>query len=204
LNRFTNQSGVTVTRDDHFGTAVYFERGGFTEYAYQIREEQIFVPFRIRPDVIIPAGDYEWDEHVFVLETDHSRAVSGSARITVGGFWSGTQRTTNLSLLLRPSYRFQLDLGLQRNDISLEIPEADFATNLVSARCGYSFSTRMFLDALLQYNTDIRQFSANVRFNLIHRPLSDLFVVYNEQRWTDLEQPAGRSLVVKYTHMLAF
>jgi len=28
----------------------------------------------------------------------------------------------------------------------------------------------------LQYNTDLKQLSANVRFDLIHRPLSDLFV----------------------------
>ena len=55
-------------------------------------------------------------------------------------------------------------------------------------------------------DTDLKQFSANVRFDLIHRPLSDLFVVYNEQRLTDQPTPvnAGRGLIVKYTHMLAF
>jgi hypothetical protein len=62
------------------------------------------------------------------------------------------------------------------------------------------------VDTLLQYNTDLKQFSANVRFDLIHRPLSDLFVVYNEQQLT---QPAtatndGRGIILKYTHMLAF
>ena len=62
----------------------------------------------------------------------------------------------------------------------------------------------MFLDALLQYNTDTKQFNANVRFNLIHRPLSDLFIVYNEQRQTELDITAGRGLIVKYTHMLSF
>jgi len=47
---------------------------------------------------------------------------------------------------------------------------------------------------------------ANVRFDLIHRPLSDLFVVYNEQQLTDQLTPVntGRGLIVKYTHMLAF
>ncbi|PYR37697.1 MAG: hypothetical protein DMF93_17490 [Acidobacteria bacterium] len=81
-----------------------------------------------------------------------------------------------------------------------------FVTNLVTSRVGYAFNTRTFLDTLLQYNTDLRQFSANVRFDLIHRPLSDLFVVYNEQRLTDEPTPvnAGRGLIVKYTHMLAF
>jgi hypothetical protein len=81
-----------------------------------------------------------------------------------------------------------------------------FVTNLVTSRVNYAFNTRTFVDTLLQYNTDLKQFSANVRFDLIHRPLSDLFVVYNEQQLTDQPTPlnAGRGLIVKYTHLLAF
>ena len=42
-----------------------------------------------------------------------------------------------------------------------------------------------------------------MRFNLIHRPLSDFFIVYNESQFTDITQPAGRGLVVKYTQMFS-
>ena len=73
------------------------------------------------------------------------------------------------------------DAGLQVSDIDLEVPQEQFVTTLVNLRSGYAFNTNMFLDALIQYRTDVKQFSANVRFNLIHRPLSDLFVVYNGQ-----------------------
>jgi hypothetical protein len=62
----------------------------------------------------------------------------------------------------------------------------------------------MFLDTLVQYRNDVKQFSANVRFNLIHRPLSDFFIVYNESQVTDTTQTAGRGLVVKYTQLFAF
>ena len=50
------------------------------------------------------------------------------------------------------------------------------------SRVNYNFNTKMFLNALLQYNTDSRQWSSNLRFNVIHRPLSDFFLVYNERR----------------------
>jgi hypothetical protein len=62
----------------------------------------------------------------------------------------------------------------------------------------------MFLDALVQYRNDVKQFSSNVRFNLIHHPLSDFFIVYNEQQYTDGRVAAGRGLVVKYTHLFSF
>jgi hypothetical protein len=132
--------------------------------------------------------------------------VSASLDLTTGGFWTGTQKTTKLGVIVRPSYHLTFDMALQRNDIDLPFPMHAFVTNLVTSRIGYAFSTRTFLDTLLQYNTDLKQLSANVRFDLIHRPLSDLFVVYNEQRLTDQPTPisTGRGLIVKYTHMLAF
>ena len=111
-----------------------------------------------------------------------------------------------VGVIYRPSYHLTFDTALQRNDIDLPFPMHAFVTNLVTSRIGYAFSTRTFLDTLLQYNTDLKQMSANVRFDLIHRPLSDLFVVYNEQQLTDQLTPVntGRGLIVKYTHMLAF
>jgi len=62
----------------------------------------------------------------------------------------------------------------------------------------------MFLNALLQYSTDTHQLSSNIRFNVIHRPLSDFFFVYNEHRdeYSGLLQ--DRSLIAKLTYMVAF
>ena len=48
----------------------------------------------------------------------------------------------------------------------------------------YAFSSRTSLNAFLQYNSTTDEFSVNTRFNIIYRPLSDLFVVYNERRDT--------------------
>ena len=63
----------------------------------------------------------------------------------------------------------------------------------------------MFLDALVQYDRDQDQINANVRFNFIHRPLSDLFIVYNEQRFTNgLAVNPGRAIIVKFTEMMSF
>jgi hypothetical protein len=63
----------------------------------------------------------------------------------------------------------------------------------------------MFIDALSQYDPGARQLNANIRFNLIHHPLSDLFLVYNDQRFLTADAPAaGRSITVKFTQMMAF
>ena len=205
-NIYTDQSNTKVTHTNHIAMAWFFERGGYLELQWNPRFERITVPFAIRPDQSFAVGSYGWNEYVLELETDHSRKVSGSALITSGGFWSGSQVSTKVGVLFRPSYHLTFDVALQRNDIHLPFPMHDFVTNLVTSRIGYAFNTRTFLDTLVQYNTDLKQLSANIRFDLIHRPLSDLFIVYNEQQLTETPIPinTGRGLIVKYTHMLAF
>jgi hypothetical protein len=59
-------------------------------------------------------------------------------------------------------------------------------------------------NALLQYNTDAQQWSSNIRFNIIHRPLSDFFLVYNDRRGSTDGALPDRALVAKVTYMLAF
>jgi hypothetical protein len=205
-NIYTDQSNVKLTHTNHIAMSVFFENGAILEYAWNPRFERIVTPFRIRPDQSFQAGQYGWNEYQLLVETNHSKLASLSLDLTIGGFWNGTQRSTKLGVVVRPSYHLSFDLALQRNDIDLPFPMHAFVTNLVTSRIGYAFSTRRFLDTLLQYNTDLKQLSANVRFDLIHRPLSDLFIVYNEQRLTDQPTPVntGRGLIVKYTHMLAF
>src|SRR5262249_2875046 len=153
-----------------------FEGGGYLEVQWNPRFERISTPFKIRPDQSFLPGAYGWNEYAVELETNHSRVVSASALLTAGGFWSGTQQWAKVGVVGRPSYHLTFDAALQRNDIDLPLPMYPFTTNLVTSRIGYAFNTRTFLDTLLQYNTDLKQFSANVRFDLIHRPLSDLFV----------------------------
>jgi hypothetical protein len=201
---YRDPSGVLVSKNVHVGAKITWDNGAFVEYAFEPRKEAITKPFAIYPGVAIPPGEYPWNQHLWVFESDHSRALSGSVRATLGDFWSGTQRTVQVSVLYRPTYRLVFDLGAQVSDIDLEAPDTSFRTTVTSLRTGYSFSTSMFLDSLLQYRNDVRQFSANVRFNLIHRPLSDFFIVYNESQFADIEQTPGRGVVVKYTHMLAF
>jgi hypothetical protein len=72
----------------------------------------------------------------------------------------------------------------------------------------YSFTPRLLLQALIQYNSQLAQLSANIRFAWLSRSGTGLFVVFNENRDTDApcsgEQVLGRALIVKYTRQFDF
>jgi hypothetical protein len=105
-----------------------------------------------------------------------------------------------LGLTWNPHYKF--GLSTRYNLDKLEFRGIRAVSRLVTLRINQAFSTKMFLNALIQYNSDTRKVSSNVRFNLIHRPLSDIFIVYNEQRDAFQGGVSDKVLSVKYTHML--
>ena len=97
------------------------------------------------------------------------------------------------------NHKFNTSLIYTHNNIGLAGPDARFKTNLISARANYSFTTTMFLNALVQYNSDARQWSSNVRFNIIHHSLSDFYIVYNERRNSMTGELFDRALIAKLT-----
>lgn len=200
-------AGNLLYKRMHTAWSTFFNNGTVFEYSVNPSANRLDRPFRPnrKMDDPIPAGLYTWNEQMLYLISDQSRAVSANVRYAWGGLYSGTQRTVNGSVTVRPNYRFRATVGVQRTAARLDLPRESFVNNLITAKVNYSFTTNMFIDALSQYDEVTRQFNANVRFNIIHHPLSDLFIVYNDQRILTPDSPVpGRAVMVKFTQMFAF
>ena len=195
--------GNLETRGVDYHYIMDFQNGSNFEAGLNTKLERLSEPFVInrRRNVVIPTGVYKFHEYIFTGRSDSSRRISGNLRLLIGPFFTGYKHTYVLNGTLRLNHQFNTSLGYTHNNINLS--EGHFKTNLVSLRANYSFSTAMFLNALIQYNTDARQWSSNVRFNLIHRPLSDLYIVYNERRDTISSQLIDRAIIAKFTYMIA-
>ena len=170
----------------HIANQTTWNNGSFMEYAFEPRVEAITRPFAISPGVAIPAGRYDWNQHLRAVRRRSQQARCPGRSATPSAISGAARRRTR-----RPACCIGRPIGCSSTSAcrsatsSSQLPDAEFTTTLVNLRTGYSFSTNMFLDTLLQYRNDVKQFSANVRFNLIHRPLSDFFIVYNESQFTD-------------------
>ena len=73
-----------------------------------------------------------------------------------------------------------------------------------TATTHYAFNANAFLNGLFQYNADRRQVSSNIRFNIIHHPLSDFFIVYNDLRDSQTGQVLERAVILKLTNLFNF
>ena len=202
IRHITDQDNRAVTKYQHFDWTTQFHGGGQIALARNFYFERLDEPFRIRPGIVIPVGDYKWQETNINITSNRGRTLSGNIRISLTGFWGGTRDSVSVGGEFKPTSAFSLTVQASRAKVDL--PEGSFATNLIRTRLNYSFSTTMFLNALIQYNSDTKQVSSNLRFNLIHRPLSDIFIVYNESRDAFQGGQADRAFIVKYTHLVDF
>ena len=68
------------------------------------------------------------------------------------------------------------------NRIELPGPGGRFDATLLSSRIGYSFSPNLYLQSLIQYNTQTAVWSGNLRFGWVDTAGTGLFIVYNERQ----------------------
>jgi hypothetical protein len=160
-------------------------------------------PFEIAPSIFVAPGTYEHREVQLVLSTDSGEPISFSATTTAGGFFGGDRLSLDGTLRLRRGENLTSALSWSRSDV--ELPVGDFTVNIGRLRVSYSFSTRLVLQALIQYNDRTDRVATNLRFSWLRKANTGLFVVYNElDDFGDLDLLArpDRSLILKYSHLI--
>ncbi len=171
-----------------FGPVVNFTRDGVVE------------DFEIVEGVIVPADTYEHTEFVLRGETDESQPLSYGFDATVGGRFGGDRASISQWVAYRRGETFRTSLTFRYNDYDL--PGGDFTAHLARLRMSYSFSPKVQLQALVQYNELADTIGTNIRFSWLRSANSGLFLVYNEVDERAVgAPPTGREFILKYSHI---
>ena len=202
---------LLATRTQDAGFELQLENSDLLTLSASDRYEVLFKPFPIAPAVTLPVGGYRFRDAGVSYSFGQQRPLSGIIAVRSGRFWSGDGTSLDLGrgrveivpqLSVEPSVSFNW----------VDLPEGRFTTHLGRVRVNYTVSPRMFFSGLLQYNGSADIFSTNVRLRWEYSPGSELFVVYTEERDTDMlmlmpDRGAGlrnRGFVVKLNRMFRF
>jgi hypothetical protein len=205
ISNITREDGGTFdSRYVDYHVPITLQNGTFIEGGVNANTEILNEAFTInsRRQITIAPGRYDYNEYFILWRGDQSATVSFSGRAGSGDFYDGRKQSYQFGPTVRLSSRLNTTVTWSRNVIALQ--SGEYTTDLLSSRINYSFSTRMFVNALLQYNTDADQWTSNIRFNVIHRPLSDFFLVYNDRRDRVSGALIDRAVIAKVTYMMAF
>ena len=206
INHFTIfdfATGRQQTQFTHIDNHLEWRNGYEIHTGVNVTREGVFEPFEIFDKVFVPPGRYDHQELQLAGNTNRGAPVSGNVNAIIGGLFGGRRVTITPSIATRVGETLNALFEWSYND--LELPGGHFTTNLARLRVSYSFTTRMFFQALVQYNDAADLWSSNVRFGLLSDANTGLFIVYNDIQWLELrpDRPlgSGRTLTIKYSHL---
>ena len=191
------ETGI-VHMDVHweFKTSSEFHTG------YNLTTAGVTLPFEIVPGVVVPAGTYDHGELALYYTTNSSKPLSFTLRTVVGGQFGGDRVSISPTLNYRIGETFRSEFSIRYNDFDLPVPNGDFTANLARLRLSYSFTPKIQLQALVQYNDTSEKLGTNIRFSWLRNANSGLYLVYNEVDERGIGGlPTGREFILKYSHI---
>ena len=197
----TDLQGRLETREARGAVRVSFNDRSSIDLSYTDRFESLSSPFRIS-GTDIPIGKYDFEEVSARYSSSQGRELSGSAQVSGGGFFGGSRFSVGGTGRWQPAAGFVAEVAASRNNLSVE--GNDFSVDVYSGRVNYAVSTTLNFGAFVQVSSDTDEMITNLRANLIHAPLSDLFLLYTERRNIDGGGVLERFLTLKATRLLIF
>lgn len=190
------QGGLTV--------APTWNAGDNLSLSFTRSDVQVDDAFDVAGLLPVPEGRYDADSWSFNGSTSSARPWRLEANARRAAFYDGDLETVGGSATWAPDPSLAFQVGLTRNHV--ELPSGDFVADISSFRINWGLSTRLTANAVLQYNGLTETLISNVRLNFIHRPGSDLFLVFTEARGEEGDRwvTGDRGLVAKLTWLARF
>lgn len=183
---------------------VHWEYKTSTEFhtGYNLTTAGVTSPFEIVPGVIVPPGTYDHGELALYYTTNSSKPLSFNVRTVTGGQFGGDRVSIAPTLNYRIGETFRSELSVRYNDYDLPVPNGEFTANLARLRLSYSFTPKIQLQALVQYNDTSERLGTNIRFSWLRNANSGLYLVYNEVDERAVgAPPTGREFILKYSQI---
>ena len=186
----------------HMDTHWEFRTGSELHTGYNLTRAGVIEGFEIVPDVRVPAGTYDHGEAQLVYFTDRSKPFSVRIRAVIGGQFGGDRASIRPTIWYRIGETFRSEFSINYNKYDLPLENGDFSVSLARLRLSYSFTPKMQLQALIQYNDADEVLGTNLRFSWLRTANSGLYLVYNEidERFEG-GAPQERSLILKYSYI---
>ncbi|MEM8558342.1 MAG: DUF5916 domain-containing protein, partial [Bacteroidota bacterium] len=191
------EAAIETANEDGFGAGI--------RHVFERLDED----FALRDGEIVPVGDYGFVQGFIFGRTDERRPVYADAGVQVGGFFSGRRVDVEAEIGWRASPGLRLEVEAEH--AVLDLGNGPFTATVGSVSVATAFSRDLFGRTLVQYDNFSKQLRANVRFNWIHTPGSDLFVVFDTAYGLGEDDPLDprqrlilrdRVAVVKLTYLV--
>jgi hypothetical protein len=203
---------------------IFFTDGwGFTDYEFSMEYEvlllntarysvsydqshiqltQPFDPTNSDKDPLPAGSEHNFGQFQFEINSDRRKLWTYTLNARYGGFFTG--KLTNISGEL--NYRFQpygsISVTADYNRLAFDDESDNTNYLLLGPKLDVTFTDKIFLTAWVQYNNQINNVNLNTRFQWRYAPVSDLFIVYTDNYFSNNFKVKNRAIVLKLNYWL--
>lgn len=184
--KFTDQSEIKV----EYGNT----------YTYLFEE---FDPTNTDGAIPLPGElGYHYNSISLEYKSDSRKRLAYTIQPAIGSFFNGDRFSIEGKIFLRFQPKVFLSLAMNYDQLKLPAPYSSADIWLISPKIEVTFSKSVFWSTLVQYSNQRDNLGLNSRLQWRFAPLSDLFIVYNDNYFVNSFEPKYRSLNLKFTYWL--
>lgn len=137
----------------------------------------------------IAAGKYQYNQARVEYYSDQSSKFSYIIDATTGKYYNGKITTLSTTVRYAPSPHIALNVDYEANYLkNVGINKEDLTTQLITPNIRMAVNPRLQMNVFYQYNTATERSRWNARFSWEYRPLSYIYIVWNENKNTGFRE----------------
>lgn len=145
---------------------------------------------------------YHYNAVGFSYDSDMRKLFSYSVESSVGRFFNGNRFSVEGMMTMRFQPKAFISVLFNYDQIHLPDPYPSADIWLISPKIDITFSKSIFWSTLIQYSNQRDNLGFNSRLQWRFAPLSDLFLVYNDNYFVNTFEPKFRSINLKLSYWL--
>ena len=209
-HRFINENVVYWNTDGSFNEAqarfkylLNFTNTGELSVSQGFYAADVLFPFSFTNGDPLPAGKYNYAQTEATYYSDNRKAIYWSVSATAGGFYNGSIKTLQGMIRFRKQPWGNFSTDIQWNELRFPAPYGNSNFLLIRPKIEINFSNNLFWTTFIQYATQTNNFNINSRLQYRFKPMSDIFLVYTDNYFTDpFMKNKNRAVVFKVNYWL--
>jgi hypothetical protein len=180
--------------------------GNFWQLSVSHMYEFLIAPLRFSPTVSLDPGHYRFVQAGFEFAQPRNTAFRNAFSLSEGGFFNGRRFSANYNPILSLGPHWEIHGTYSINYLRFADEALREAIHIARLRVLYALNLHLSINYVLQYNSLARQVFNNFRLRYNFRDGHDLYVVWNENfftermRYADLMRPLSdnQQFILKY------
>jgi hypothetical protein len=172
-----DSKGSFLYRSNYWRAQASFRSGDFILLSFDPQIEHLPVDFQIRPGIIIPTGNYSYQQYSEIFQSDPRRKLSVVQTWYFGEFYNGEKHSVTLGFTWGVVETLKLGLSVEQDWVNL--PAGNFVAETIDQEIRWDMTNQMNIQTMTQWDKESEQLSANLRFSWEYQPGSFFYFIVN-------------------------